>query len=124
MGQNNMAVIINEIPKLLNNPKHTIEPLWADNTGRKTNSGKFVGTFIGWFDKIELNIGSTTYAEMANLRTLLEFPILECTFLDSRTNTNKTELFYGTAIAAERKNSNSYKPTSITLTAVYRRSDM
>ena len=119
-----MTVVINEIPKLLNNPKHTIEPLWSENTGRKTNSGKFVGSFIGWFDKLELNIGTTTFAEMADLRALLEFPILSCTFLDSRTNTNKTELFYGTAITAERKNSTTYKPTSITLTAVNRRSDM
>ena len=119
-----MAVILKELPRVLSNPRHTIEPLWAENSGRKTNSGKFVGTFIGWFDKIELPIGSTTYEEMATLRAQLEWPIIECTFLDSRTNTNKTELFYGTAIVAERKNSTTYKPTNITLTAINRRNDM
>jgi len=119
-----MAVKVNELPKLLSNPKHTIEPLWADNSGRKTNSGKFVGTFIGWFDKLELPIGSTTYAEMITLRNAIEVPIGEFTFLDSKTNALKTEFFYGTAIIAERKNSTTYKPLTVTLTAVNRRVDM
>ena len=119
-----MAVVLANLPKVLSNPKHTIEPLWADNAGRKTNSGKFSGSFTGWFDKVEVFFGKTTYQEMKILRNQLELPTVECTFLDSRTNENKTELFYGTAITAERLNSQSYKPTSITLVAVNRRSDM
>lgn len=119
-----MTVILNSLPKVLNNPKHTIEPLWAKNAGRNSNSGKFSGSFVGWFDKIEVPFGKTTYAEMEYIREQLEHPIITCTFLDSRTNALKTEDFYGTAVVAERNTATTYKPTSITLVAVSKRSDM
>ena len=116
-----MAIDIRKLPKCLANPKHTIEPLWAGDAGRVSNSGKFSGTFIGWFDKLEISIGKTTYNEMMQIRNEIEQPIIDVTFLDSKTNQDKTEQFYGTAISAERNNSKTYKPFSFTLTAVSRR---
>ena len=50
---------VEDLPKCIT-INHSIESLWADDTGRESNSGKYSGTFIGWFDKLEINIGSTT----------------------------------------------------------------
>ncbi len=120
-----MGVNLNSLPKMLSNPKHSIEGLWASDAGRNSNSGKYSGTFIGWFDKIEINIGETTQAELTQIRNAIESPIIEdVTFTDTRTGNNKTEDFYGTTITAERLNSNRYKPFSFTLTAIERRTDM
>ena len=119
-----MAVNLNSLPKMLSNPKHSIEGLWASDAGRNSNSGKYSGTFIGWFDKIEVNIGETTQAELTQISNAIETPIINATFTDSRTGNSKTEDFYGTTITAERLNSNRYKPFSFTLTAIERRSDM
>lgn len=109
---------------MLSNPKHSIEPLWASDAGRNSNSGKYSGTFIGWFDKIEISIGETTQTELTQIRTAIDTPIITATFTDSRTGNSKTEDFYGTTITAERLNSKKYKPFSFTLTAIQKRSDM
>ena len=120
-----MAININQLPKMLSNPKHSIEPLWASDAGRNSNSGKYSGTFIGWFDKIEISIGETTQSELTQIRNAIESPIIEnVTFIDTKTGNNKTEDFYGTTITAERLNSKRYKPFSFTLTAIQKRSDM
>lgn len=118
-----MAIDVRTLPKLLNNPKHSVEALWADDTGRNSNSGKFSGTFIGWFDKIELPFGKTTQAELTQIKNALEKPIISnVSFTDTNTGNTKTEDFYGTTITAERNNSQTYKPFSITLIAVSKRS--
>ena len=110
---------------MLSNPKHSIEGLWASDAGRNSNSGKYSGTFIGWFDKVEVSIGAPTQAELTHIRNAIEHPIIEnVTFTDTKTGNSKTENFYGTTITAERLNSNRYKPFSFTLTAIERRSDM
>ena len=119
-----MAVKINELPKVLSNPKHTIEPVWGQDAGRFTNSGKFTGTFVGWFDTLEIPIGKTTYEEMKQIRNAIEKPIINVTFTDTRTNTEKTRDFYGTAISAERLNSTSYKPFVFSLKSIEARDDM
>lgn len=119
-----MAVNINQLPKALNNPKHTIEPVWGQDAGRYTNSGKFVGTFVGWFDTLEVPIGTTTYEELKSIRQQIEKPIINVTFYDSRTNKNRTADFYGTAITAERLNSTLYKPFTFSLKAISARNDM
>ena len=36
-----MAVNINQLPKMLSNPKHSIEGLWASDAGRNSNSGNY-----------------------------------------------------------------------------------
>ena len=112
------------MPKALSNPKHSIEPLWGSDAGRNSNSGKYSGTFIGWFDKLEISIGKTTQQELTTIRNAIEHPIIEATFMDSRTGTNKTEQFYGTTITAERLNSKEYKGFTFTLTAISKRTDM
>ena len=110
---------------MLSNPKHSIEGLWASDAGRNSNSGKYSGTFIGWFDKIEVSIGETTQAELTQIRNAIEHPIIEnVTFTDTKTGNSKTENFYGTTITAERLKSGRYKPFSFTLTAIERRTDM
>lgn len=119
-----MAVNINELPKVLSNPKHTIEPVWGQDAGRFTNSGKFTGTFVGWFDTLEVPIGKTSYEEMKTIRQAIENPIINITFIDSRTNTLRTADFYGTAITAERLNSTTYKPFVFSLKAIEARDDM
>lgn len=117
-----MAVDVRTLPKLLNNPKHTVEPLWASDTGRFSNSGKFSGTFIGFFDNVELSFGKTTQEEMTQIKNALEVPIIEdASFTDSNTGNTKTEDFYGTAITAERLNRYLYKPFTIKLIAVEKR---
>lgn len=119
-----MAVNINELPKALSNPKHTIEPVWGKDAGRFTNSGKFVGTFVGWFDTLEVPIGTTSYEELLAIREAIEKPIISVTFNDSRTNKTRTADFYGTAITAERLNSKLYKPFTFSLKAIEARDDM
>lgn len=119
-----MAVIIKNLPKCLGNPKHTIEPMWASDAGRNSNSGDFTGTFNGYYDTLEINIGKTTQSELTTIRTAIEVPIITATFKDTRTGIDKTEDFYGTAIGVERLNSQSYKPFSFSLKAVSKRDDM
>ena len=65
-----------------------------------------------------------TQAELNTIRSAIEHPIIEATFIDSRTGSNKTEQFYGTAITAERLNSKKYKGFSFSLTAILKRTDM
>lgn len=119
-----MNIDINQLPKVLSNPKHTIEPVWGPDAGRFTNSGKFVGTFVGWFDTLEIPVGKTSYEEMAEIRDKIEKPIISITFTDSKTNQNRTADFYGTAISAERLNSKTYKPFTFSLKAIEARDDM
>ena len=97
--------------------KHTVEPTWDSKTGRNSNSGKFGGTFVGYFDNLEISVGKTTQNELNQIR-------------DSKTGKNKSEDFYGTAIGVEITNINiannkkKYPPFSFSLKAVSRRSDM
>ena len=120
-----MEVKINELPKILSNPKHSIEGVWASDAGRNSNSGKYSGTFIGWFDQLEISVGETTQEELTIIRNAIEHPIIEnVTFIDTKTGTSKTEDFYGTTITGERLNSKKYKPFSFSLIAIERRNDM
>ena len=115
-----------ELPHVTN-IKHTIEPTWSDDAGRQSNSGKFSGTFIGWFDTLEVSIGKTNQTQMTTIRNAIEHSIIEnITFKDSRTGNNKTEDFYGTAIGADYANYKKtlYNPFSFKLVAIERRTDM
>lgn len=117
-----MALDIRNLPKVLSNIKHTIEPVWASDAGRNTNSGKFSGTFVGWFDVLDINIGETTQEEMTKIRNAIEKSVIEnVSFTDSKTGQTKTEDFYGTSIPAERLNKTRYKPFSFSLKAIEKR---
>lgn len=118
-----MALTITNLPHITK-ITHSIEPLWAGNSGRVANSGKYSGTFIGWFDKLTIDIGVTNQTQLATIRTAIEKSIIKnVTFKDSKTGNNKTEDFYGTAIAVETLNYKKglYKPFSFSLIAVSKR---
>lgn len=101
---------------------HSLEPLWADDTGRNSNSGKYSGTFIGFFSQLVIEFGPTTRQQMIDLREMFDQPIISVTYQDSKTNQDYTEDFYGTAIKAKLDYwEGKYKPFSITLTAISKR---
>jgi len=99
---------------------HTLEPLWASDTGRNSNSGKYSGTFIGYFSQVVLEFGKTTQEEMTEIKSVLETPILkDFLYKDSDTGEFIAEDFYGTAITAKlNKWTGKYDPFNVTLTGV------
>lgn len=120
-----MAVNLSALPKV-KNIEHSIEPVWASDTGRNSNSGKFSGTFVGWFDNLKIDVGKTDQSELTIIRNAIENPIIEnITFKDSKTGNNKTEDFYGTAITTSYDNlKGNYKPFSFSIKAIESRDDM
>ena len=127
-----MAVDLMKLPKITK-IKHNVEPMWASDAGRNSNSGKYSGTFIGYFDTLEVNVGKVTQEELSIIRDKIEVPIIEnVSFTDSKSKTGatKTESFYGTAIGVEIisdkmvSNKKRYPAFSFTLTAISRRTDM
>ena len=104
----------------------TLEPTWGPDTGRNSNSGKFSGTFIGYFTTIHIDFGRTTKNQMQELKAIFVNPIIEdVTFPDSYSNVYKTEDFYGTAIKAELNKWNGlYEPFSIDLIGLVKRNDI
>lgn len=120
-----MAINLLSLPKV-KNIDHTVEPTWAKDAGRNSNSGKFGGTFVGWFDTLKIDIGKTNQEEMAAIKNAIELPIIEnAKFKDSKNGNDKVEDFYGTAITASYDNlKGMYKPFSFSLKAIERRDDM
>ena len=119
-----MSVNLIKLPKVTK-VGHTVEPTWSKNTGRNSNSGKFSGTFVGYFDTLKVDIGKTNQIEMTTIKNAIEHSIVQITFIDSKNGNNKTEDFYGTAITASYNNlKGRYDPFSFSLKAVSRRSDM
>lgn len=117
-----MATDIYSLPKVIS-VEHTIEPVWASDAGRKSNSGKFTGSFVGWFDILKVSVGKCSQTDMTTIRNTIETPIVEdITFKDSKTGSDKTENFYGTAITALTHNTKKvYEPFSFSLKAISRR---
>ena len=103
------------------------EPLWAGDTGRQSNSGKFTGTFIGYFTNLHIEVAPMTEQEMDNFKAIFEVPIIEdVTFPNSSNNgLPYTEDFYGTAIEAAKTDwDGKYESFSIDLVAVEARNDI
>lgn len=103
------------------------EPLWAGDTGRQSNSGKFTGTFIGYFTNLHIEVAPMTEQEMDNFKAIFEVPIIEdVTFPNSSNNgLPYTEDFYGTAIEAAKTDWNGkYESFSFDLVAVEARNDI
>ena len=97
---------------------HTLEPLWADDTGRNANSGKFTGTFIGYFSQVEIEFGSCNQTQMNSVVSSFEHSTISMLY-PSKNGSNKTETFYGTAITGKvRRWGKRYAPFSIKLTGV------
>lgn len=107
--------------------KDTPEPSWGDDTGRNTNSGKFSGTFIGYFTNIHIEVGPMTKTQMQNFKAIFEVPIIEdVTFpSSSKGGADYTEDFYGTSLAGETKYwDGEYEPFGFDLVAVEARNDL
>lgn len=120
------AFDISTIPKLKNPYKHNINPVWGPNTGRNTNSGKFTGSFVGWFDQLILEIGRHNQTEHTSIINTLGVQTIEITFKDTKTGSDKTEWFYLDTIESELENYKKgyYAPMTITMTAISKRGDM
>ena len=119
-----MAVKLTDI-KRVKSIEHTPEPTWGPDAGRNSNSGKFSGTFVGYFDTLKVEVGKTTREEMKTLRSLIDRPVIEVTFPDSVTGGDSTREFYGTAIPAKLNHlTGRYDACSFSLKAIERRSDM
>lgn len=121
-----MAFNLYSLPKV-KSVEHKVEPTWASDAGRNSNSGKFSGTFVGWFDNLTISIGETTIDEFNEICGKIEHPIIEnITFKDTRNKRqNKIENFYGTVISGIIENVNGlYKPFSFSLKAIESRNDM
>lgn len=110
---------VRNLPKLKTH-SHTLEPLWASDTGRHSNSGTYSGTFVGYFSQVVLEFGKTTQAEMTQIKDVIEIPILkDFIYKDSDTGNFISEDFYGNAITAKlNKWTGKYDPFSVTLTGV------
>lgn len=118
-----MALTLTDLPHITK-ITHSIEPLWAGDAGRVANSGKYSGTFVGWFDKLTVEVGITNQTQLTQIRTAIESSIIkDVKFKDSKTGALKTEDFYGTAISTETLNYKKglYRPFSFSLIAISRR---
>lgn len=101
---------------------HTLEPLWASDTGRNSNSGKYTGTFIGYFSQVKISFGKLNINQMKYVRSLFDNPTIMLKYPDSATGTDTTEEFYGTAIKSDTNRLGGlYETFDITLTAINRR---
>lgn len=112
----NIKTLSQTIP--ITNFSHTLEPLWAGDTGRNSNSGKFTGTFIGYFSQLEIEFGWSNQTQMDAITSNFESATISLTY-PTKDGTTKTETFYGTAITGKvRKWNGKYEPFSIKLTGV------
>lgn len=112
------------IPKLLDY-ELIVEPLWADDTGRKSREGQFSGTFIGYFTNLNLTIGPTTQAEYTILCNMFQksiAPICSVKYPREDSGNIATESFYGVALKAKKNDyTGKYDGFTIQLTAINKR---
>lgn len=105
-----------------------LQPTWASDAGRNTNSGAYSGTFLGYFTDLEITFGRLTQAEMTKVKSVLEPKngiIKNFTYINTRTGEEKTEDFYGTVIsAAYSKEHGKYESFSVELIGVVKRNDI
>lgn len=105
----------------------TPEPLWGDDAGRQSNSGKFSGTFIGYFTNIHIEVGRMTKQQMTSFKSIFEVPIIEDVTFPNSSNEGQpyTEDFYGTSLAGKTNYwEGMYEPFSFDLVAVEERNDI
>lgn len=114
-----MSADVRTLPRLKSH-EHSKEPLWAKDTGRNSNSGKYSGTFIGYFSQVVLEFGKTTQEEMNIIKSQLEHPVVNLIYKSSDDGEFKAEDFYGTKISGKHEGSfkKKYSPFSVTLTAI------
>ena len=96
--------------------------LWKD--AERNMNGDVRATLIGIFPKIELEIGYTTQAQMAQLTQLLDQDYFSVTWFDVRVQGTVTANYYAGDYAPElfSKSRGLYKPFSVNLIPVSKRS--
>lgn len=116
-----MAVNLYELSKTtpILDYDHGDEPLWASDTGRNSNSGKYSGTFINYFPQIVLTFGKSTQQQMTAICNAFEHPTVQVTFKNKNNGEWITQTFYGTAIHGKlNKWDGFYEGFNLTLTAI------
>lgn len=68
--------------------------LWSEDTGRTYDSGKFKGTLIGVFPKLEVTFYPASEADLSSLITELDKGSQTVRYFDPKTNGYKTSEFY------------------------------
>lgn len=106
------------------------DPLWGDRTGRNTLDGHYSGTFIGYFDTLEIEIGIVSDEEFNLIKSLLEHPFLEGVQFSLEKDIGNykqgelyTEDFYNGAVikSSPLPMGGFWESFSVTLTAIDRR---
>lgn len=103
------------------------EPTWGSDAGRNTNSGKFSGTFKGYFTNLHIEVAPMTEQEMDDFKAIFEVPIIEQVTFPNSSNQGLpyTEDFYGTAIEAAKTDwDGKYESFSFDLVGVEKRHDI
>lgn len=120
-----MATDIRNLPKVLK-CSDKAQPTWASDAGRNSNSGKFSGTFVGYFTDLQINFGKCNQSQMTTIKNALQRPIIEkFTYFNTDHGTWETEDFYGTVIDASFDNyEGRYEPFSVSLKGVVTRDDI
>lgn len=116
-----MDVNIKELSKItpLLDFEHIPNPTWKNDAGRNTNSGKWSGTFAGFFSTINLSFGTCTQEQLNTIKNAFEKATCSVIYPDSLDGRLCKERFYGTAINAKKDYwDGEYKPFKITLTAL------
>lgn len=124
-----MAVNLKELSKTYPITRFTDkpEPLWGSDSGRNSNSGKFTGTFVGYFTNLHIEVGPMTKEEMTGFKAIFEVPIIEDVTFPNSSDSGRdyTEDFYGTAIESATTYWNGkYESFSFDLIAVEARDDI
>ena len=86
-------------------------------------SGDVRATLIGIFPKIQLQIGYTTQAEMAELTELIDKDFFTVTWFDVRTQETHSAKYYASDydVELDSKSKGRYKPFSVSLVPLSKR---
>ena len=95
--------------------------LWKDSD--RNMSGDVRATLIGIFPKIQLQIGYTTQAEMAELTELFDKDFFTVTWFDVRTQETNSAKYYASDydVELDSKSKGRYKPFNVNLVPVSKR---
>ena len=96
--------------------------LWKDS--ERNMSGEVRATLIGIFPKIQLQIGYTTEDELSELTARLDKAFLDVMWFDVRTGETNTAKYYASDydVELDSKSKRRYKPFSVSLVPVKKRS--
>lgn len=96
--------------------------LWKDS--ERNMSGEVRATLIGIFPKIQLEIGYTTQEEMSELTALLDKDFFTVEWFDVRIQGTTSAKYYASDydVELDNKSKGRYKPFSVNLVPVSKRS--